>query len=119
MASVVRALRGATLAACCLLFLGACPDDPASVKWEYRVFYVGSEGHSRTGAEGGEFSSINPIQGDLDVIGQDGWELAGTWLEPETAWANFGNDKYVTGLQPNVRSQRLGMVFKRRAREPE
>jgi len=42
-----------------------------------------------------------------------GWELAGTAMEIETAYPNFGKDEYVTGLRENVRPQALLMVFRK------
>jgi hypothetical protein len=32
----------------------------------------------------------------------------------ETAHPNFGNSEYVTGLQPNIRPQRVVLVLRRR-----
>lgn len=49
----------------------------------------------------------------LDKYGKEEWELVDTYLEMETVRTNYGNDKYVTGLQPNVRTQILVMIFKR------
>ena len=54
-----------------------------------------------------EFSSL------LSLRGQNGWELVDTFLEHETSHPNFGKDDYVTGLQPNIRPQRLVLIFKR------
>lgn len=44
---------------------------------------------------------------------KEGWELAGTALEIETAFPNFGKDEYVTGLRENVRPQALLLVFRK------
>lgn len=93
------------------LALAAC-GEKARV-WEYKVVAVHAEGHDRTGRPAMKFASVTPAETDLDVLGKDGWELASSYLEVETAYPNFGNDSYVTGLQPNVRPQRLVMLFKR------
>lgn len=85
-----------------------------SDKWEYKVVPINSEGHDRTGSEAGKFSSITPSDEMLNKLGADGWELSTSYLEMETAWFNFGKDEYVTGLQPNIRPQRVVFVFKRR-----
>ncbi|MEN9271477.1 MAG: hypothetical protein Q6L49_12025, partial [Thermostichales cyanobacterium HHBFW_bins_127] len=60
-----------------------------------------------------KFATINVDPKQLAEMGAAGWELAGTFLEMETAFPNFGNAEYVTGLQPNVRPQRLVLIFKR------
>lgn len=104
-AAVLTLLGLAALSGCRL------PEPPKV--WEYKVVTVGSEGHERSGATAGKFASVTPSGNDLDALGAEGWELATSYLEMETAWVNFGNDKYVTGLQPNVRPQRVVFVFKR------
>jgi hypothetical protein len=83
-------------------------------KWEYKVVSVSSESHDRTGTDGGKFSSITPDEEALNQLGGEGWELASSYLEMETAWVNFGDNSYVTGLQPNIRPQRVVFVFKRK-----
>ena len=83
-------------------------------KWEYKTIDFGSEGHDRTGDGSGKFHSINPSEESLNKLGIEGWELVTSYLEMETAWVNFGNNEYVTGLQPNVRPQRVVFVFKRK-----
>jgi len=40
-------------------------------------------------------------------------ELVDSYLEMETVHPNFGDSRYVTGLQPNVRPQRLVLIFER------
>jgi hypothetical protein len=42
-----------------------------------------------------------------------GWEFAGTAMEIETAYPNFGKDEYVTGLRENIRPQALLIVFRK------
>ena len=59
------------------------------------------------------YKTIPRFASSLDSRGQNGWELVDTFLEHETAHPNFGKDDYVTGIQPNVRPQRLVLIFKR------
>jgi predicted Zn finger-like uncharacterized protein len=85
----------------------------ASRDWEYKVVTLTS-GLSRTGSEAFEISTLVPSDESLNAYGKDGWELVSTHIERETAHPNYGNDDYVSGLQPNVRPQRLVMFLKRR-----
>lgn len=62
-------------------------------------------------------NQINVGEAQLDALGQQGWELAGSYLEMETAFPNFGSADYVTGLRDNVRPQRLVLILKRPVRE--
>lgn len=99
-----------------LVLAAACADKPT---WEYKVVSFMGEGHDRTGKEAGKFASVTPSEDELNALGTEGWELVGSYLEVETAWVNFGNDSYVTGLQPNVRPQRAVLVFKRKKAKAE
>jgi len=104
---------GLALFAATVLCLGTgC--DKMRTRYEYKVVSVGSEGHQRTGAAGGKYASVNVPESGLNEMGQDGWEMVSSYLEMETAWTNFGNEGYVTGIQPNVRPQRVVMIFKRK-----
>jgi hypothetical protein len=49
----------------------------------------------------------------LNKMGQEGWELVNTYTEIATAFPNFGNSEYVTGLRENVRTSVINFVFKR------
>lgn len=93
-----------------LTMLCGCTKD----KWEYKTVAVTSEGLERTGVPAVKVSSVNLNQAELQKLGEDGWELASSYLEMETAYANFGSEQYVTGLQPNVRPQRVVLIFKRK-----
>jgi len=84
-----------------------------AVQWEYLVLPVMAEGHERKGADAARYASVTPSKEELNKLGKEGWELVSSYLEMETAWPNFGNDNYVIGLQPNVRPQRVVLVFKR------
>ncbi len=85
----------------------------AKPKWEYKVLSTMAEGHSRTGSAALSYASVTPSEGGLNELGLQGWELVASYLEMETAFPNFGKDKYVTGLQSNVRPQRAVLLFRR------
>jgi hypothetical protein len=84
-------------------------------KWEYKTVKVfTSEINERTGTSGMKTSSIDISDSTLNQYGEDGWELVNTYLEMETAFPNFGNGEYVTGLRENVRPQLLVLIFKKK-----
>lgn len=58
-------------------------------------------------------TSVNLKDEELSVLGNEGWELVGTFLELETTHPNYGNSEYVTGLQPNIRPQKAVLLFKK------
>lgn len=83
-------------------------------KWEYKVVgYIDSES-ARIGSKSVKPISISPSESDLNSYGEEGWELVSSYLEMETAFPNFGNEDYVTGIRPNIRPQRVVLIFKRR-----
>jgi hypothetical protein len=86
----------------------------SSPQYEYKTIDFYGKGPKRTGSGALEFTSITPNERKLNALGAEGWEVVGTYLEIETAFPNFGSAKYVTGLQPNVRPQRLVLVLQRR-----
>jgi hypothetical protein len=67
----------------------------------------------RDGDTAFNFNTITPSDYSLTALGQEGWELVSSYLEMETAFPNFGDKQYVSGIQPNVRPQRLVLIFKR------
>ncbi len=81
--------------------------------WEYKVVAVYNEGNDRIDDGAMAFSSVSPSESEMNTLGLQGWELATSYLEMETAYPNFGNQGYVTGIQPNVRPQRVVFIFKR------
>lgn len=92
----------------CLLtsfFLVSC----GSNTWEYKVVSV-------KGEDAGKFSptELKVTNENLNSIGKDGWELVGIYTTNETVHPNFGNEEYVSGLQPNVRTNSVNLVFKRK-----
>jgi hypothetical protein len=55
-----------------------------------------------------------PSDSSLNKFGIDGWEIATSYLETETVFPNLlASGDGVNGLQPNVRPQRLVVIFKR------
>ena len=82
-------------------------------KYEYRTVSYYSEGKDRLDSEAMSFASVEPNIDELNMLGNEGWEIINSYLEMETAFPNFGNPNYLTGLQPNVRPQRVVYVLKR------
>ncbi len=82
--------------------------------WEYRVVKFDTNEYSSTGREAFYCDVNQPSDSLLNVYGSQGWELVNTYVEIETAHPNFGNDEYVTGLQPNVRTNNIVFIFKKR-----
>jgi hypothetical protein len=95
-----------------LLFFGIYSSIP-DPKWEY--YSTCDEGSVESEFKSKYFSNGYSGTVDLDVAGSGGWELVDVYELTETAHPNFGNDEYVTGIQPNVRTEQVCYVFKRRA----
>jgi hypothetical protein len=99
----------------CFPFLSFLKPDPPDPQWRYKkLVFLTEERHDRTGFGALSYSSIELDESLLESMGSKGWELATSYLEMETAFPNFGKGDYVTGLQPNIRPQRLVLIFKRR-----
>ncbi|MDY3359922.1 MAG: DUF4177 domain-containing protein [Clostridium celatum] len=82
-------------------------------KWEYKVVYIeATETFTYLEYEQNP-SNIELTDDMINEYGLNGWELADSYLEMETVYPNFGNSQYVTGIQPNVRPQRLVLIFKK------
>lgn len=95
-----------------------------SVKWEYKVCYFDAElikSELKQYAGGSDIfktsvssTSITLNEDILNELGNEGWEIINSYLEQETVYPNLlseGNS--VSGLQPNIRPQRLVIIFKR------
>lgn len=107
----MKKLRG--FFAICLLAVAAvsCSKKGDEIqKWEYGRIYVTSIEDMTN-----KFSPhvFKFPQRELDSLGNLGWELVDVITETETVHPNFGNDKYVTGLQPNTRTWLITYVLKR------
>lgn len=86
------------------------------IQWEYRrvEFLAETSASAFTSNEKDlSFKTIPDISLRVSTLGQEGWELTGTYLEHETAHPNFGKSEYVTGIQSNFRPQKLVLIFKR------
>ncbi|MDE7438763.1 MAG: hypothetical protein K2M93_09800 [Muribaculaceae bacterium] len=79
-----------------------------SQKWEYKILSEDCTQPSKFGP-----SYIDTPLHLLNKFGSEGWELVDVYTSVETVHPNFGNDRYVTGLQPNTRTHRVFFVFKR------
>ena len=91
-------------------------NDAAYQKWEYKTLvFTPTENNARVGDGSETYNTILPSETDMDQLGNEGWELVTSYLEMETAYPNFGNEEYVTGIQPNVRPQSVVLIFKRAA----
>jgi hypothetical protein len=79
--------------------------------WEYKVVTV-----KGTEKEASKFDTkkFDISDDNLNLFGKDGWELVDIYETTETVHPNFGNDQYVSGLQPNVRTAEINFVFKRK-----
>jgi len=51
----------------------------------------------------------------LNKMGKEGWELVSTYTETATAFPNFGNSDYVTGIRDNTRTSVVNFIFKRQS----
>ncbi|MBO7568153.1 MAG: DUF4177 domain-containing protein [Bacteroidales bacterium] len=85
-------------------FLCSC-----STNWEYKVVTIGGEETKDSAPK-----TIKVAGEDLNIFGKDGWELVGIYTNTETAYPNFGNAEYVTGIRENVRTGSVSFVFKRK-----
>lgn len=91
-------------------------------RWEYTYVSVPARSArytslkaDRTGDDAMSAAQIDreKLKSLTEDMTKEGWELAGTALEIETAFPNFGKDEYVTGLRENVRPQALLLVFRK------
>lgn len=88
-----------------------------SQKWEYKTMMIAGipigDFHPRLTTDEKEETA------QLDSLGKEGWELVDVYTSIETVHPNFGNDKYVTGLQSNTRTQAVHYIFKRPKQVPK
>jgi hypothetical protein len=79
--------------------------------WEYKVVKVAGKDAEILADYGSLVYGDQTIM--LNKMGNDGWELVSTYTEVATAFPNFGNSEYVTGIRENVRTSVVNFVFKR------
>ena len=98
------------LAFCMVALLASCSKN---TPWEYKVVKVAGK-PAETLADYGAL-----VYGDqtamLNKMGKEGWELVSTYTETATAFPNFGNSDYVTGIRDNTRTSVVNFVFKRQS----
>jgi len=102
----MRKIRKALLIAILGIAFTSCTSN-----WEYKIFKV-----KGTEKEASKFDpkKFDVTDDNLNLFGKDGWELVDIYETVETVHPNFGNDQYVSGLQPNVRTAEVNFVFKRK-----
>jgi hypothetical protein len=83
-----------------------------TAKWEYKIVSVKGTEEGATGKF--QSNKFDVSDTSLNLFGKDGWELVGVFEKTETVHPNFGNEQYVSGLQPNVRTAEIDFVFKRK-----
>lgn len=94
-----------------LMGISSCTKEeekPQLQKWEYKTLTVPGNAYSPFLPK-----RISVPMNELTTLGIQGWELVDVYTHIETVHPNFGNDKYVTGLQPNIRTDSIVYVFKR------
>ncbi len=91
-------------------FISCKPKQEELQKWEYQTVRFYGNSYSKF------YDRIFPeerMQDSLKSLGENGWELVNIYTLNETVHPNFGNEKYVTGLQPNTRTSAIYYIFKR------
>ena len=97
-----------------LLFLFALLETQQIIpKWEYKTINLEATNQGLYTTNNFNSTKIELTENMINEYGLEGWELIDTYLEMETVHPNYGDSEYVTGLQPNIRPQRLVLIFKR------
>ena len=103
-----------TLLLCCMIAtLASCGNE--SQTWEYKVIKVAGQDAAVMEDYGPKVFEDQTQM--LNKMGKDGWELVNTYTEVGTAFPNFGNKDYVTGIRQNTRTTVLNFIFKRQVKE--
>ncbi len=94
---------------CTACAVAACSEKDETIqKWEYKTVSI-------SGVTFNKFMSrtFYVPEEQMNELGAQGWELVDVYTCTETVHPNFGNEEYVTGLQPNTRTEEVIYVFKR------
>ncbi len=83
-----------------------------TTKWEYKTISV--KGEAQETMANFQANKFDVSDESLNLFGKDGWELVAIYEKTETVHPNYGNEEYVSGLQPNVRTAEINFVFKRK-----
>jgi hypothetical protein len=97
----------------CALVVEEYLSDFVQYQWEYKVVRIENDALSNTGVLAITPSKIPIDESSFNQLGEYGWELAACYVETETAYPNFGDSDYHTGIKSNVRSSRLVLIYKR------
>ena len=80
-------------------------------QWEYKVVKVAGA-DAEIAADFGTLVFADQTA-MLNKMGKEGWALVSVYTETGTAFPNFGNSEYVTGIRDNTRTAVVNYVFKR------
>ena len=106
-------MKKALLFCCLVAILASCSSKTET--WEYKIVKVAGEDAALMADYGSKvFADQTPM---LNKMGKDGWELVNAYTEVGTAFPNFGNSDYVTGIRENTRTMVLNFIFKRPAQK--
>lgn len=101
-------MKRITILAISILALTSC----TTKTWEYKSVTLEGQNPSKF-----TISVISSPDSCLNAMAKQNWELVSTYTTVETVHPNFGNEDYVTGLQPNARTNSVVLIFKREVKE--
>lgn len=102
-----------TLAICIASCSKKKEEVPKIQRWEYNTISVMGNVLFETSLGNEWCRDFTVPLTQIDSLGNLGWELVDTYTLTETVHPNFGNEKYVTGIKANTRTQQVIYVFKR------
>lgn len=99
---------------CVTFMFSACKDEKKAVKWEYKTI--------RIAINSDDYGDACPlptadIETELNILGEEGWELVSAVPVVGTTFPNFGNSEYVTGLRDLTATRHIQYVLKRELKE--
>lgn len=110
-----------------IVILSGCTQKPSTLEnkentesniiWEYKELKI--DNNSNNYSISGQKSSGNfpRSERELNTLGNEGWELSTSYTLIETAYPNFGNEGYHTGIKTNTRTKAIVYVFKRQKKQ--